>query len=160
MLMKVSFGIYRGIRWVICWSVGQTIIQRKCFFVDQRHRERHSIGSRRFWTRNRPGDTVLERGEDGALNHPTRADHSHRDDLDHDRLNEEHNMPGLGLDGGLLEQLQQQGTFYRKRIQPSVHPSLFVDESFQRRELGIPGLDPSNDDEESRRRRVGVSLDR
>lgn len=69
---------------------------------------------RRFWTRNRPGDTVLERGEDGTLTHPIRTDLSHREDFDHDRPNEEHNMPGLGLDGGLLEQLQQQGNSNNK----------------------------------------------
>ncbi|CAF1231236.1 unnamed protein product [Adineta steineri] len=89
----------------------------------------------RFWTRNRPGDTVLERSEEGLLLHATRLEQLHREELEHER-SEEMNMPGLGFEGGLLEQLQQQ------------------DEITTRREAGIPGLDYSNDDEESRRRRV------
>lgn len=67
--------------------------------------------SRRFWTRNRPGDTVLERSEDGTLMHASRLEHMHREELEHERASEETNMPGLGFEGGLLEQLQQQGKF-------------------------------------------------
>ncbi|CAF4370795.1 unnamed protein product, partial [Rotaria sordida] len=89
----------------------------------------------RFWTRNRPGDTVLERSEEGILMHASRLEQIHREELEHERASEEINMPGLGFEGGLLEQLQQQ------------------DDAYNRREAGIPGLDFSNDDEEGRRRR-------
>jgi hypothetical protein len=64
--------------------------------------------SRRFWTRNRPGDTVLERSEDGQMMHASRLEHMHRE-VEHERVSEEINMPGLGFEDGLLEQLQQQG---------------------------------------------------
>ncbi|CAF5110549.1 unnamed protein product, partial [Rotaria sp. Silwood1] len=47
------------------------------------------------------------------------------------------NMRGLGFEGGILEQLQQQ-----------------QDELTNQREVGIPGLEFSNEDEESRRRRA------
>ncbi|CAF1401173.1 unnamed protein product [Rotaria sordida] len=90
----------------------------------------------RFWTRNRPGDTVLERSEEGILMHASRLEQMHREELEHERASEEINMPGLGFEGGLLEQLQQQ------------------DDAYNRRETGIPGLDFSNDDEEGRRRRA------
>ncbi len=63
---------------------------------------------RRFWTRNRPGDTVLERSEEGLLMQAARLEQLHREELEHER-SEEINMPGLGFEGGLLEQLQQQG---------------------------------------------------
>jgi len=63
--------------------------------------------SRRFWTRNRPGDTVLERSEEGILLHASRLEQIHREELEHER-SEEMNMPGFGFEGGLLEQLQQQ----------------------------------------------------
>ena len=66
---------------------------------------------RRFWTRNRPGDTVLERTDEGILMHASRLEQMHREDLEHERASEEINMPGLGFEGGLLEQLQQQGIF-------------------------------------------------
>ncbi|CAF3964872.1 unnamed protein product, partial [Rotaria magnacalcarata] len=89
----------------------------------------------RFWTRNRPGDTVLERSEEGILMHASRLDQMHREELEHERASEEFNMPGLGFEGDLLEQLQQQHDVYN------------------RREAGIPGLDFSNDDDEGRRRR-------
>jgi hypothetical protein len=64
---------------------------------------------RRFWTRNRPGDTVLERSEEGMLLHASRLEQIHREEMEHERASEEFNMPGLGFEGGLLEQLQQQG---------------------------------------------------
>ena len=89
------------------------IIQRLylyCFVI-------HSIINvflfRRFWTRNRPGDTVLERSEEGLLMHAARLEQLHREELEHER-SEEMNMPGLGFEGGLLEQLQQQGEFILK----------------------------------------------
>jgi hypothetical protein len=63
---------------------------------------------RRFWTRNRPGDTVLERSEEGLLMQEARREQLHREELEHER-SEEMNMPGLGFEGGLLEKLQQQG---------------------------------------------------
>jgi polyadenylation factor subunit 2 len=73
---------------------------------------------RRFWTRNRPGDTVLERSEDGILLHASRLEQMHREELEHERVSEEMNMPGLGFEGGLLEQLQQQqGKFTDKKPQ-------------------------------------------
>lgn len=62
---------------------------------------------RRFWTRNRSGDTVLERSEEGLLMHATRMEQLQREELEHER-SIEMNMPGLGFEGGLLEQLQQQ----------------------------------------------------
>ncbi len=37
-----------------------------------------------------------------------RLEQLHREELEHER-SEEMNMPGLGFEGGLLEQLQQQG---------------------------------------------------
>ena len=43
--------------------------------------------------------------------HASRLEHMHREELEHERVSEETNMPGLGFEGGLLEQLQQQGTF-------------------------------------------------
>jgi hypothetical protein len=44
-------------------------------------------------------------------------------------------------------------------IDASDHYGVFsADESFHRREAGIPGLEFSNDDEESRRRRVSYFL--
>ena len=67
-----------------------------------------SLIFRRFWTRNRPGDTVLERSEEGLLMQAARRDQLDREELEHER-SEEMNMPGLGFEGGLLEQLQQQG---------------------------------------------------
>ncbi len=66
---------------------------------------------RRFWTRNRPGDTILERSEDGILSHASRIEQIHREELEHERASEEMNMPGLDFEGGLLEELQQQGKF-------------------------------------------------
>ncbi|CAF4693904.1 unnamed protein product, partial [Rotaria sp. Silwood1] len=90
----------------------------------------------RFWTRNRSGDTVLERSEEGLLLHAARLEQLHREELEHER-SMEMNMPGLGFEGGLLEQLQQQ-----------------QDELTNQREVGIPGLEFSNEDEESRRRRA------
>ena len=69
---------------------------------------------RRFWTRNRPGDTVLERSEEGLLMHAARLEQLHREELEHDRT-EEMNMPGLGFEGGLLEQLQQHGKLILKK---------------------------------------------
>jgi hypothetical protein len=39
-----------------------------------------------------------------------RQEQLHREELEHER-SEEMNMPGLGFEGGLLEQLQQQGKF-------------------------------------------------
>ena len=40
--------------------------------------------------------------------HASRLEQMHREELEHER-SEEMNMPGLGFEGGLLEQLQQQG---------------------------------------------------
>ncbi|CAF2505828.1 unnamed protein product [Rotaria sp. Silwood2] len=91
----------------------------------------------RFWTRNRSGDTVLERSEEGQLLHAARLEQLHREELEHER-SMEMNMPGLGFEGGLLEQLQQQQQ----------------DETTNQREVGIPSQEFSNDDEESRRRRA------
>ncbi len=70
---------------------------------------------RRFWTRNRPGDTVLERSEEGLLMQAARMEQLHREELEHER-SEEMNMPGLGFEGGLLEQLQQQGKLMIERM--------------------------------------------
>lgn len=96
---------------------------------------------RRFWTRNRPGDTVLERSEEGMAMAASRNDQMHREEFEHER-SEEMNMPGLGFEGGLLEQLQQQQQQQEE-------------ETFKRQEgSDIPGLEFSNEDEESRRRRV------
>ncbi|CAF1061326.1 unnamed protein product, partial [Didymodactylos carnosus] len=84
----------------------------------------------RFWTRNRPGDTVLDKSEDGIIS-AVKAENTLHDD---NERSEEVSMPGLGLDGGLLEQLQEQ------------------DEESRRRDLGIPGLEYYDDDEFRRRR--------
>jgi hypothetical protein len=70
---------------------------------------------RRFWTRNRPGDTVLERSEEGLLMQAARMEQLHREELEHER-SEEMNMPGLGFEGGLLEQLQQQSKLMIERM--------------------------------------------
>ncbi|CAF4362274.1 unnamed protein product [Rotaria socialis] len=92
----------------------------------------------RFWTRNRSGDTVLERSEEGLLMQAARLEQLHREELEHER-SIEMNMPGLGFEGGLLEQLQQQQQ---------------QEEISNQRDVGIPGLEFSNDDEESRRKRA------
>ena len=42
--------------------------------------------------------------------HAARMENAHREELEHERASDEINMPGLGFEGGLLEQLQQQGT--------------------------------------------------
>ena len=52
---------------------------------------------------------MLERSEEGILMHASRADALHREETEHERPSEEFSMPGLGLEGGLLEQLQQRG---------------------------------------------------
>jgi len=45
----------------------------------------------------------------------------HREELEHERVSQEMNMPGLGFEGGLLEQLQQQqGKFTDKNPQTYV----------------------------------------
>jgi hypothetical protein len=85
--------------------------------------------------------------------HAARLEQIHREELEHERA-EEMSMPGLGFEGGLLEQLQQQGEFDWKIFFDSFFFSFDLDDVNSRREAGIPGLDFSNDDEESRRRRV------
>lgn len=85
--------------------------------------------------------------------HAQRLEQMHREEIEHERA-EEMNMPGLGFEGGLLEQLQQQGKL-KKEIKDQYRVFFFyLDDVVNRREAGIPGLDFSNDDEESRRRRV------
>lgn len=41
--------------------------------------------------------------------HASRLEQMHREELEHERVPEEFNMPGLGFEGDLLEKLQQQG---------------------------------------------------
>lgn len=77
---------------------------------------------RRFWTRNRPGDTVLDRNEEGNT--------SHRDENEIERPAEEIMMPGLGFEGGLLEQLQQQGEIDFEYISPK-SDSIWYDIAFR-----------------------------
>jgi len=67
--------------------------------------------------------------------HASRLEQMHREELEH--ASEEINMPGFGFEGGLLEQLQQQQDYIYNPHEAS----------------GIPDLDFSNEDEESRRRR-------
>jgi hypothetical protein len=81
-----------------------------------------------------------------------RLEQLHREELEHER-SEEMNMPGFGFEGGLLEQLQQQGKFIlEKKIDLKI--VFHLDEIINRRDAGIPGLEFSNEDEESRRKRV------
>ena len=67
---------------------------------------------RRFWTRNRPGDidNGAEKNEESLPTHGVRHESYHRDESALDHRSEEFNMPGFGFEGGLLEQLQQQGS--------------------------------------------------
>ncbi len=41
--------------------------------------------------------------------HASRLEQMHREELEHERASEGFRMPGLGFEGGSLEQLQQQG---------------------------------------------------
>jgi len=57
----------------------------------------------------------LERSDEGMLMYASRLEQMHREELEHER-SEEINMPGLGFEGGLLEQLQQQqGKFINRQ---------------------------------------------
>jgi hypothetical protein len=108
---------------------------------------------RRFWARNRPGDIVLGWSEVGVLLHASRLKQKHREELEHERVFQEINLPDLGIKDGLFEPLQKHGKLIEKKV---IRFSSYLGDTHNRRETaGISGLKFSNEDEESRRRYVG-----
>jgi hypothetical protein len=113
--MKVWSGICHGIHLAICLFQVQMIVARK--FINLSYLIHFGINlilnKRRFWTRNRPGDTILDKADEISMPKAERVTGIIFKNIELHESDEQKEglvcLPGLGLEKDMIDSLGENG---------------------------------------------------